>query len=109
MSILDGVGAGVKRKPGEEYEAADPTFAGEYPGIYEFLSRVVINGEDRKPGALIIKYQAGKVNLCLSDAHTGSVAFHVGDSMQDALEGAERRLQAGSLDWREGQKGWVKR
>lgn len=109
MSILDSVGVPGKPPEGVEFEATDDEFSQEYPGIYEFLARIVVKGEPRKPGALILKYQTGKVNLCLSDAHTGSVAFHVGETMTKALQGAETRLQAGSMDWRETQKGWVKR
>ena len=109
MSILDAVGVCRQPPEGMEYEANDPEFQEKFPGIFEFLSRVAIKGEPRKPGALILKYQNGKVNLCLSDAHTGSVAFHVGENMDKALAGAESRLQAGSMDWRETTKGWVKR
>jgi len=109
MSILDHVGADVKRPAGGEYEAPDEVFQRDYPGIYEFLARILVKKEARAPGAVILKYDAGKVNLCLSDAHTGSVAFHVGDSMADALAGVEKRLQAGTMDWRAGKKGWVKR
>lgn len=108
-SILDAIGPPVKTADGRAYEAADKEFQKKYPGIFEFLSRVIVGGEVRKPGALILKYQTGKVNLCLSDAHTGSVSFHVGESMNEALEGVEGRLQAGTMDWRETTKGWVKR
>lgn len=109
MSILGAVGANVKRAPGSVYEAVDKEFEKKYPGIYEFLAKILVGKEERKPGAVILKYEGGKVNLCLSDAHTGSVAFHVADSITKALEGAEERLQAGRMDWREGKKGWVKR
>lgn len=109
MSVLPGIGANVKRPSGSVYEATDNEFERKYPGIYEFLAKILVGKEERRPGAIILKYEAGKVNLCLSDAHTGSVAFHVGDTIQKALEGAEERLQAGRMDWREGKKGWVKR
>lgn len=109
MGILDNVGV-ASRSPGEqEFEAVDPEFEKKFPGLYEFLARTSVGGEERKPGAVILKYETGKVNLCLSDAHTGSVAFHVGESMAKALDGVEKRLQAGSMDWRESKKGWIKR
>lgn len=108
MTILDHVGAGVKRPDGAVWEAEDSDFQAKYPGIYEFLAKILVGEQSRSPGALIIKYQQGKANLCLSDAHTGSVAFHVGDSVEKALQDVEARLQAGKLDWREGKKGWVK-
>lgn len=109
MSILANVGVVARPAGGQEFEALDPGFEKKYPGIYEFLARTSVGGEDRLPGALILKYEVGKVNLCLSDSHTGSVAFHVGETMDKALEGVEARLQAGSMDWRPGKKGWIKR
>lgn len=108
MSILGNVGVTSRPAGEQEFEALDAAFEKRYPGLYEFLARTSVAGVDRKPGALILKYETGKVNLCLSDAHTGSVAFHVGISMDKALHGVEERLQAGTMDWRAGKKGWVK-
>lgn len=100
MSILDAVGGDVNPPNDAEYLADDENFSTQYPGIFEFLARIKINGKNRKPGRLIIYFDAGKAHLCLSDKHTGSCAFHASESVESALEGAEKRLQAGSCDWR---------
>lgn len=100
MSILSNVGGGVNPSEDEEYLLSDEVFSGDYPGLFEFLARVRIGGQDRKPGRLIIWCEPGKAHICLSDKHTGSVAFHAAVGVTEALEGAERRLQDGKLDWR---------
>lgn len=100
MSILDKVGAAAPIDENREYLLEDSHFSDEFPGIYEFLARVRINGKNRKPGKLILYYEPEKAQLCLSDQHTKSVAWHAAKGLQEALEGVEKRLQAGSVDWR---------
>lgn len=100
MTILDGVGANVNPPDDGEFLVEDESFSNQYPGIFEFLSRIKVNGQDRKPGRLIVYYEAGKCHLCLADKHTKSCAFHAGDGVNEALEACEGRLQAGKLDWR---------
>lgn len=100
MSILDNVGSYVKPPPDAEFLAEDENFSTEYPGIFEFLCRIKVNGQNRRPGRLIIYFDSGKAHLCLSDKHTGSCAFHASESVEEALLGVEKRLQAGSMDWR---------
>lgn len=100
MSVLQKVGALSSGDGNGEYLADDDVFSTEFPGLWEFLARVRLAGETRKPGRIIVYCEPGKVCLCLSDKHTGSVAFHVAESLQEALEGSEKRLQAGTLDWR---------
>ena len=104
MSILTAIGDSSKPHEGEEFLAPDAGFSMEFPGLYEFLARFRLEGRDRKCGKLIVYYETGRVNLCLSDAHTGQVAFHVGETFQEALEGVEKRLQAGKMDWRKSRK-----
>lgn len=104
MTILTAIGAAVKPHEGEEFLAPDEGLSLEFPGLYEFLARIKVEGHDRKPGKLIVYFEPGRINLCLSDAHTGQVAFHVGESLQEALEGVEQRLQAGKMDWRKSRK-----
>jgi hypothetical protein len=100
MSILDNVGSYVKPPPDAEFLAEDDAFSTQFPGIFEFLARIKVNGVQRKPGRLIIYFDAGKAHLCLSDKHTGSCAFHAAESVEEALEGVEKRLQGGGMDWR---------
>lgn len=104
MSILTAIGDSSKPHEGEEFLAPDEGLQLEFPGLYEFLARFKVGGKDRKPGKLIVYFEPGRINLCLSDAHTGQVAFHVGDSLQEALEAVEARLQAGKMDWRKSRK-----
>lgn len=104
MSILDNVGAPGGPGPESEYINEDEAFQEEFPGIFEFLARVRYHGNDRLPGRLIVYYEPGKASLCLSDKQSGSVAFHAGEGVQEALEGLERRLQGGTVDWRKDKK-----
>ena len=105
MSILDNVGSFVKTEPDAEFLTEDEAFDTEFPGIFEFLARIMVNGVKRRPGRLIIYFEAGKAHFCLSDKHTGSCAFHAAESVAEGLEGLEKRLQAGSMDWRKDKRG----
>ena len=100
MSVLQKIGVPSRDDSDGEYLADDELFSTEFPGLWEFVSRVRLAGEDRKPGRIIIYCEPGKVCLCLADKQTASVAFHVSEGLQMALEGVEKRLQTGTLDWR---------
>lgn len=100
MGILDNVGAKAKPPLCGDNLAEDELFSAEYPGIYEFLSRVKVNGKDRLAGKLLIYYESGCAALCVTDAHTESVGWHIAKTVAEALEGLEKRFQDGSVDWR---------
>lgn len=100
MGILDNVGAKAKPPLSGDNLAEDEAFETEYPGIYEFLCRVKVNGKDRLPGKMLIYYENGCAALCVTDAHTGSVAWHIAKTIAEALEGLEKRFQYGDVDWR---------
>lgn len=104
MSILDGVGANVNPPDDGEFLVEDEGFSNQYPGLFEFLSRIRVNGADRKAGRMIVYYEAGKAHLCLADKQTKTCSFHAGESVDDALEGCERRFQEGKLDWRKSKR-----
>lgn len=104
MSILTGIESSVKPDDQKEFCAPDEGFQEQFPGLYEFLARVKFQGKDRKVGKLFLYYDAGKAAVCLSDAHTGQVAFHLDVGLMEALEGVERRLQASKMDWRKSRK-----
>lgn len=104
MSILTAIAGAAKPRDDEEFLAPDEGLSTEFPGLYEFLARSRLEGHDRKVGKMIVYFETGRINLCLSDVHTGQVAFHVGESFQEALEGVEHRLQAGKMDWRKSRK-----
>lgn len=100
MSILDKIASSAVSDDQAEFTCSDEVFGAQYPGIYEFLARIRHAGNSRKPGRLIIYYDQGKASLCLSDADTKQVAFHIDSGIYEALEAAESRLQSGSMDWR---------
>lgn len=100
MSILGNVGSGVNPSDDDDYLVSDDLFSTEYPGLFEFLARIRIDGKPRRPGRVVLYYDSGKANLCLSDKHTGSCSFHADEGIQEALEGVEKRLQEGKMDWR---------
>lgn len=104
MSIVSDIVGSCKPDDQREFSAPDGVLQEQYPGIYEFLARIKFEGHDRKPGKMIVYYDAGKAAVCLSDAHTGQVAFHLDVGVNEAMEGVERRLQAGSMDWRKSRK-----
>lgn len=100
MSILKKIADSAAPAGDQEFCTQDEGFSTQYPGIYEFLARIRHEGNARKPGRLVLYYDQGKASLCLSDAETKQVAFHVDEGLHEALEATERRLQSGSMDWR---------
>ena len=87
-----------------EYLYEDDTFAAEYPAIFEHLSRVKCYGGNRAPSRLIVYGEAGRLCLCLTDPYSSQVLFHNDQGFTEALEGLEKRLQAGTKDWRADKK-----
>lgn len=104
MGILPDVLPSDEPPEDQEYLAQDEGLQTEFPGIYELLARVLVKGVKRTPSKLIVYFEEGRCCLCVSDKHTGLVAFHNGDSLQDSMEGLERRLQSSKLDWRKSKR-----
>lgn len=104
MSILNDVAKNVKTDVGGDFLHEDENFGTEFPGIFEVLARNRFEGEDRKVGRLILYFEKGHAALCLSDKHTGQVAFIVSECIQSCLELLERKLQDGSVDWRKSKR-----
>jgi hypothetical protein len=100
MSMLTKIGDHVNAGNGDGYCHHDGDFESEFPGLWEFLSRIMLEGKPRESGTINIFVEPGKVVLCLQDRHTGFSAFHAAETLQEALEGCEGRFQAGKLDWR---------
>lgn len=100
MSILANVGNQGKRDSIGDYAFEDEQFSMQYPGIYEFLSRVLFEGQPRQPSALLVTVEPRRVQLCLMDRHTAQVTFHASRCLSEALEGLEERLQSNKVDWR---------
>jgi hypothetical protein len=100
MSILDKVGAKAKPPLYGEFLAEDELFSTEFPAIFELLSRVSVKGKERLPSKLLIYYEAGCHALCVTDPHTDSVCWHIAKTHAEAMEGLEKRLQGGEVEWR---------
>lgn len=104
MTILDNVAKSASPEEGTDFAAKDENFQGRFPGLFELLATTHYEGSKRKLAKLILYYDSGKAAVCVSDAHTGRVAFHLDEGLEEALEGLERRLQAGKVDWRKSRK-----
>lgn len=109
MSTLDDADRSVKRVEGQEFECEDEVFAQNFPGIYEWLARVMYKGKPRETASLTIKYRSGGVSLCLSAPQEKLVGWHQDKTIDEALEGLEKRLQARAMDWRERKEGYQRR
>lgn len=83
-----------------EYLCEDEDYQGEVPAIYEYLSRVRVDGKDRRPSRLLVYYEDGQAILMLKDPHTGKLLFHAGETIADALQGLNERLNSPPV------KGW---
>ena len=92
--------------PGQtcEYLLLDEYWQGEYPAIFEFLSRVVVDGHPRQPSRLVVYYEEAKACMCLTDPFTGKILFHSDEGLHEAFTSLEKRLQAGTSDWRRDKK-----
>lgn len=100
MSILDSIKKPVKAGPDNPLNVVDDPFQEDFPGIFEVLACARHLGKDRETGRLIVYTEPGKAMLCLCDKDTEQVAFYACGTIQEALEGLERSLQSGSVDWR---------
>lgn len=104
MSVVGKITAGVKRDESAEFALPECAFTEDYPGLWEFVARQVYQGSPRDTGKLVFFSDGGKATLCLIDRCTGQVAFFTAESLDEVLVGAEKALQAGSLDWRTDKK-----
>lgn len=100
MSVVAKIGVSVKRDESAEFAIEECGFTEEYPGLWEFIARQLYQGTPRATGKLVVFSEGGKATLCLIDRCTAQVAFFTSETLGDALTGAEKALQDGSLDWR---------
>lgn len=100
MSVIDKVPQKEVRADAAEFACDDDGFGDQYPGIFEILARQRYQGNPRKTGKLLFFVDYGKASLCITDVCTGQVAFYKAGSFGEALEGLERALQGGTVDWR---------
>lgn len=109
MSVVAKIKAGVKQDDAAEFALEECGFQTEYPGLWEFVARQCYQGTPRATGKIVIFTEGGKATFCLIDRNTGQVAFFTAESLADALDGSEKALQAGSLDWRVDKKAAMRR
>ena len=100
MSILDKIAQSQKEPVRGDFLVVDDPFAESYPGVFELLTRCKHKGKTRKTGRLVMYAEPSRATLCLCDVDSQQVAFYASEGFIEALEGMERALQAGSLDWR---------
>lgn len=100
MSVLDKVPKKSVAQSTAEFAVEDDGFGEQYPGLFEILSRQRYEGKIRKTGKLLLFTDCGKASLCITDKQEGLVAFYKSGGFLEALEGLERALQAGTVDWR---------
>lgn len=104
-SVLDQLAESSVNSGKGEYAAKGGFLQDTFPSIWEILARQEWKGRKRALGRLVVYCEPGCVSLCLSDRHTGQVAFHTAADGQEAFEGLEARLAAGEVDWRPDRKG----
>lgn len=75
-----------------EYLCEDSDFQGEYPGLYEYLGRTKVSGQDRQPSRLVVYYEDEACTLMLCDPQTAKILFHTSRTVDEALAGLEQRL-----------------
>lgn len=80
--------------------ASDASFGSAYPILCDFLTLTGVGGKGREVGKLTIFCEDGKWKGNLQDVDQGEYAFLSADSFQGLLEGLEKGLARGSLDWR---------
>lgn len=100
MSIVANIGNGGNPTTDDEYAFDDEIFSSQYPALYEFLSRIRVEGKSRQPSALLVTVEPRRVQLCLMDRHTAQVTFHAARGLSEGLEGLDGRLSENECDWR---------
>lgn len=104
MSMLPTSVAETPQVVNGEYAFDDEVFSSDYPTLFEFLSRIMVEGKNRQPSALLVSVEPQRVQLCLMDRHSAQVSFHAAQSLSEALAGMEERASRGALDWRKDKK-----
>ena len=77
---------------GREYLCEDSDYQLEFPAIYEYLSRVQINGQVRVPSRLVTYYEDGQCVLLLTDPHCSKILFHASETIPEGLLELNERL-----------------
>lgn len=104
MSIFDKQDMSVHATKDAEFCLPECTFATDYPGLWEFMARTIIEGNPRYPGKIVLFSDGKGITVCLIDRTSGQIAFHTEDAADEALRACDRALLAGETKWRPDKK-----
>lgn len=97
----------VRRDCGSSTTGRCASFAGtaddqsRWPALVEFLGSCSWpDGQERRPGTLLIFLDEGRLKACLSDRAQGLVLFTTGDSVTGLIDAVEASLCDPRADWR---------
>lgn len=89
---------------GDGVAASDVRVIQVCPVLHAFMTMTVVRGKPRKPGSLTLFCEDGKIKGALTDREMGMVAFLSSEGFLGLVEGLEKGLKGGTLDWRPGKK-----
>lgn len=81
--------------------ASDPSFEGDYPALYDFLTLALMEGKARELGTLTVFCQDGRFKGSLQDKETKHYCFVSSDTFLGLLEAMEGALVNAEHEWRE--------
>lgn len=94
------VAAGAAKRDAMSATAAQ--WAASHPAIWEYLTLDTLDdGKERVTSMLCVFYEAGVVKVALQDRQEGLSLWVSSQSIPEALEALESRLQAGDGEWRQ--------
>jgi hypothetical protein len=100
MSVLDNVRKTEAEVNATGFLVQECDWSGQYPGIFEMITRRTYEGKHRKVGRLIMYAEPNRATLVMCDVDSGLVTFYAKETFEEALAGLEESLQAGTCDWR---------
>jgi hypothetical protein len=72
-----------------------------YPSVWAWLTDTRYDdGSSRQTSTLLIFTEDGSVKACLSDRDRSATGWASGATLEACLEALDKRLEAGTLDWR---------
>ena len=78
----------------------DNEFAGKWPALWEYVTCRSFRGQQRVTSTLLFFREDGQWKLCVSDRDCDRVLFRSGESIEEALDAAEKALASPRADWR---------
>jgi|SRR6185503_13016466 len=94
-SVLPSKASATKR----EKHWDDPHFQERAPGLYEFLSAALLDGEERKGGSVTLFCSNGALKVCFHDRQTLLTFYAVLDGTGELYAVLEEILQGDHEPW----------